>query len=505
LKGFKLSRKEAWLAGGAVVVLISALYAAVAGSAGGGPAIPTVRAGLSDFAVAVDSVGELDSEKAVTISSELKEESKIVFLTEDGIRVEEGDILIRLDPAIFEQAAAEMRARVEEMNAMVAVQQQTLEWEKIQAVREIRSAEFDLQVALLELEKQEKGDGPLEKSRLEGEMLDARKKYEELEGYISDLEALAERGYSNPLEIAQARAKVEQLREGYEVAKRQFESYTNYILPTQINTAKAKVQKNRMLIEQTKRGEGFKIGKAIAELDKSKKEYLSFKAALEEAEKQLERTVIRAPQAGLAVLKETYREGELRKPRIGDTVLRNQPLLFLPDITEMMVKVLVREVDLHKIAVGKPAEIRVDAYPDLMMTGEVSFIGVLAERRQEVRGGEKYFRVHVEISGEDSRLRPGMTARVRIIAQARTENVLTLPIQAVFLEEERPFCFVVRGDGFEKREVRLGAQNESLVQITSGLRRGERICLSRPPAERVRRVRLLPPGKKETASGPGSH
>ena len=502
MTGFKLSRKQAWLAGAGAVIVIAVLYAAVAGSSGGSPAIPTLKAGLTDFEVVVDSVGELDSEKAVTISSELKEESKIVFLIEDGIRVDEGDVLVRLDPALFEQVVAEIKAKVEEMNALVAVQQQTLEWEKIQAEREIQSAEFDLQIAQLELEKLEKGDGPLEKSRLEGEMLDAKKKYEELEGYISDLEALAEKGYSNPLEIAQARTKVEQLREGYEVARRQFDSYINYILPTQINTSKAKVQKNRMLIEQTKRGEGFKIGKAIAELDKSKQEYLSFKAALGEAEKQLEKTVIRAPQAGLAVLKETYREGELRKPRIGDTVLRNQPLLFLPDITQMLVKVLIREVDLHKIAVGKTAETRVDAYPDLALIGEVSFIGVLAERRQEVRGGEKYFRVHVDILDEDSRLRPGMTARVRIIAQARKEKVLTLPIQAVFLDEGKTFCFMVRGDGFEKREVRLGAQNESVVQITAGLQRGERICLSRPPTKRVKRVRLLPKGKREAVDGP---
>lgn len=486
-----------WLAGGAVLIGIAALYAAISGSAGGGVSIPTVRAGLGDFSVVVDAVGELDSNKAVTISSELKEESKIVYLIEDGIQVEKGEVLVRLDPALFEQAVSEIRTKVAEMNALVAVQQQTLEWEKIQAEREIQTVQFDLQVSLLELEKLEKGDGPLEKSRLEGEMLDAQKKYEEMEGYIGDLEALAEKGYSNPMEVAQAKAKLAQLKEGYEVARRQFESYTDYILPTQINTAKAKVQKNRMLIEQTKRGEGFKIGRAIAELDKSKQEYLAFKAALEEAEKQLERTVIRAPQAGLAVLKETYREGELRKPRIGDTVLRNQPLLFLPDITEMMAKVLIREVDLHKISVGKPAEVKVDAYPDLVLEGKVSFIGVLAERRQEVRGGEKYFRVHVDISGFDERLRPGMTSRVRIIALERTAKALTLPIQAVFLEEERAYCYVVRGDGFEKREVSLGPRNESFVQILSGLAKGERVCLSRPPAGNVRRTRELPREKKD--------
>lgn len=497
MKRIRIRGTYIWIAGTAAVFLIAILYSAISAGNGRISSIPTARASFNDFEVAVDTVGELDSENAVTIGSELKEESKIVFLIEDGIHVGKGDILIRLDPSIFEQTVAEAKANVEEMNALVAVQQQTLEWEKIQAEREIKSAEFDLQVALLEQEKLEKGDGPLEKSRLEGEMLDAKKKYEELEGYIADLKALAAKGYSNPLEITQAMEKVAQLREGYEVAKRQYDSYTDYILPTQVNAAKAKVQKCRMLIEQIKRGEGFKIGKAIAELEKSKKEYSTHKTALEEAEKELEKTVIRAPQAGLAVLKETYRGGELRKPRIGDTVIRNQPLVFLPDITDMMARVLVREIDLHKISLGKPAEIRVDAYPDLELGGEVSFIGVLAERRQEIRGGEKYFRVHVSISGENNLLRPGMTSRVRIIAQKRAEKVLTVPIQAVFLDDNVPFCFIVRGEFFEKRELNLGAQNEDVVQINEGVKRGDRVCLSRPPVERVRRTVLLPVRDKE--------
>ena len=486
------------LAAGGVGIILFVIWFFVLRGAPEIQAVPLATVGLSEFEVNVHAVGELDSEKSITISSGLREEGKIVYLIDDGSPVEAEDDLVRLDPTPFEQKVSELTSQVNEWNALVASQQQSLEWEKIQAEREVQSAQFDNQVAVLELQKLEKGDGPLEISRLEGAMLDAKKKYNDLNGYIKDLVELERKGYSNPLEIAQAKERVDKLKEGYEVATQQYESYKDYILPTLVKTARAKVEKTKMIIEQTKKGSGFKIGMALAELNKGKQEYQTLKRMLQDAQAELEKTVIKAPQKGLVVLKEAYRDGEMRKPRIGDTVIQNQPVLFLPDISSMMAKVLIREVDLHKIDIGKAVEVRVDAYPDLSFNGEVSFVGILAERRQEVRGGEKYFKVNISIDEPDSRLRPGMTARVRILAQEKIEKTIAVPIHAVFQVEDRRFCFIARPGGYEMREVSTGAQNEEFVQVLDGLRKGEKVCLSRPPQRMVRSTRYLEMIQKAT-------
>ena len=459
-------------------------------------AVETVTVKPGEFGVEVFAVGEIDSEKSITISSGLREDGKIVFLIDDGSRVAKGDILVRFDPSPFEQVVDELTAKMNEWNALVAAQQQSLEWEKIQAEREIQTAEYDLEVAELELQKKEKGDGPLELSRLQSIMLEENKKFEDMTGYIKDLEDLEKKGYSNPLEIEQAKEKVKKLKDASDAATRQFEAFKDYILPTQIRTAKAKVEKSKMIIEQTRKAAGFQIGKAIAELDKSKQEFTTYSQFLEEAKAELEKTVIRAPQPGLVVLKEAFRDAEMRKPRVGDTVIQNQPILFLPDISSMMAKVLIREVDLHKVDVGKPSEIRVDAYPDLVMGGKVSFIGILAERRREVSGGEKYFKVNVSIYESDPRLRPGMTARVRITAMEKTAKALTVPVHAVFEEDGRFFCYSAGPRGIERREVAVGAQSEDLVQIVDGIDPGAHICLSRPPQRIVRKTKYLEPARK---------
>jgi len=449
--------------------------------------IPTAKVSPDIFAVNVNAVGEIDSEKSITISSNLREEGKIIFLIEDGTHVKKGAVLVKFDQTLFEEKVTQLNSKVKEWNTIVAAQQQTLEWEKIQSQQKISNAGYDNQVAVLELQKMEKGEGPLELSRLEEAVAEKKKNYEELKGYIKDLEDFKKKGYSNPMEVALAKERVEQLKKSYEVSQQKYDSYKNYILPTQIKTAKAKVEKTSMNIDQTRMGEGFKIGKAIAELNKSKQGLLNYKNLLEDANKEIEKTIIVAPQAGLAILKEAYWEGEMRKPRVGDNVIRNQPILFLPDISFMLVKVLIREVDLYKINLEKPAEIRIDAYPDLLFQGEVSNIGVVAEKRREVSRGEKYFKVYVSMKGSDKRLRPGMTARVKITSLPKSENVLTVPVNAVFQENKKNYCYIAKSSGFEMREVLLGIQNDVVVQVLKRVKEGEMICLSRPPLDLVKR------------------
>jgi HlyD family secretion protein len=453
--------------------------------------IPLAAVTYKPLEVSVNAVGQLDSVNAVTISSELKGEIKIIWLIEDGTMVKTNDVLAKFDPQKFEENVFDLTSKVKEWEALVNAHEQLYEWEKNQAYREIRTAEYDLKVAKLELQKLIEGDGPLELSRLEEELTEKTAKYDELKGYIEELKELEKKGYQYPVEIAQAIKKLEMLEKEYFVAKKKYESYKNFFLPTSIETAKSKVERAKMILNQVKKGVGFKIGKANAELKKSKNEVEKFKRQLKNAENDLKKTVMRSPQAGLVVLKENFQKGEFRKPRVGDMIYHNQPILFLPDISTMMVKVLIREVDLNKLKLGKKVLITVDAYPDIKLTGKVSFIGALAERREEIKGSEKYFKANVQIVEKEELLRPGMTARVKIIAKEGREDVLTVPINAIFQENGKYFVFVDVQNSFQKREVRVGLQNLESAEILEGVEKDERVGLIKPEESKIKSVKYL--------------
>jgi HlyD family secretion protein len=248
--------------------------------------------------------------------------------------------------------------------------------------------------------------------------------------------------------------------------------------------ARAKVKRSESELEQIKKSAAIRIAKATAELNRAEQELRAAEAALEEADLQLSRTLIRAPIPGLAVLREVYIQGERRKVQVGDTVWRNQPLVYLPDISEIAVNAEVREVDLHKLQKDMPADVFVDAYPETRFRGTVQSIGVLAERRTAVKSPEKYFQVTIIVEGYDKRLRPGMTSKVDIRSGEATD-ALIVPLNALFEYEGCKCCYVAVGNEYEMREVLLGVQNEDFAEIKQGLVEGEKICLIEPPTHKL--------------------
>ncbi|KPJ78799.1 MAG: hypothetical protein AMJ54_01535 [Deltaproteobacteria bacterium SG8_13] len=432
------------------------------------------------FDITVSAIGVLDAARSHMVSSTIRgDRGKIIFLVGDGTPVAKGDVVVRLDPAPFEEEVRRLESDVQALEAAVEANGQMLEWEKSQVEREIRNAEYNLQVAVLDLKRLREGDGPLKLAGLKSEMTKLEEEYRRYLSYIRDLEELSQKGFGNEREISTAREKCAELKEQFGAAEQNFSSYRNHVLPSLIKTGEAKVQQAEMELGQLKKGGVFRIAKAKASYDEVGGKLKTVKAYLAAARLELEKTIIRAPSDGIAIHFEAYREGSKRKPREGDSVLPNQPLVYLPDISSMVVKTQVREIDLHKIVVGQNCRVQVDAYPESVFAGEISFVGALASEFQRLGRGEKYFELTIALKDQNDRLRPGMTARVTILS-ATVKEQLVIPVQAVFQEGGATYCYRHSGAGFEKVGVITGRQNEDLVVIRSGLNPGDRISLVKP-------------------------
>ena len=438
-----------------------------------------------ELRVRVHSVGELDALRSTVISSQLTgNDAKIVWLIDEGTRVATGDVLIQLDSKPFEQAVEKYKDLVRELEVKLDAEGQLLAFEKNQVEQDIESKEYELKTARIDLNKLEKGDGPLEMDRLQSDALKAETRFRNFSQYLGELEAMLAKGGLKEDDILDVRKQLEEAAQEYKTAKTKYDNFKTYVYPSEVEKAKANVAKCQLSLEQAKKGGGFRIGKAIASQKMAKSELENARFKLTRALEELEGTAIKAPLPGMVVLKEAYRDGENRKPRIGDSVMGNQPLVYLPDVSRMVVKTQVREIDLHKVSQGKKAVVRVDAYPHLTLSGEVTGIGVLGKIQDGAKGREKYFTVEVLLNAEENQLRPGMTARVEIAAS--DVNGLTVPVQSVFQEEDGPHCYVQQGAGFQRQSVALGSGNEHFQEIVSGLTEGDRVALIRPAASIVK-------------------
>lgn len=444
------------------------------------------RVERGELNIDVQTVGVLDAARTHMVSSAVRgDKGKIISLVEDGALVSKHDVLVRLDPTPFESEVHRLGGEVRSLAASVESAKQMLEWEKNQTEREIRTAKYNLTVAQLELRRLVEGEGPLQLAQYKGELDKAKEELSRYQAYILELGKLQEQGFANPTEMTQARQKVDQLGELYQIARQRYESYKDHVLPTSIETARAKVDKTEMEIEQLKKGMAFKVARAVAVLAEVQGKLETSQASLEQALAELKKTTIQAPFGGIAILYETFREGQKRKPRVGDRVWQNQPLLYLPDISTMIVKTQIREVDLHKVAMDQTCSVRVDAYPDILFHGKVTLIGMLATERFEGGLGEKYFQLTVTLTGKNDRLRPGMTARITVDSE-NAANILFVPVHAVFNDGSRNYCYLMEKEGkFRTKAVVLGRQNEDSVEIVSGLDKGDRVSLLKPPLDQI--------------------
>ena len=445
------------------------------------PDLPTAMVQKRDIKVEVKTVGELEAARSITIASSIKgDQGKIIELIGDGLYVQPGQVLIRLDSAPFEEKREKLRIQVKEQEAYVKTLEQTLEWEIIQSEHKNRMAFLELESAQLELDKVLYGDGPQEASRLKGALQKALLKYEELNAYSNDLIDLERQGFLNYAEVMQAEKKLSEEREAYEMAQLQYDSFIQHVHPMQIKKAEAHLKRAQVSQEEIAKGGTYGIAKSHTLLEQAKEVLHDCFLQLREAEQELLQTEIVAPAQGMVVLREEYRSSQKRKPRVGDVLLRNQPLIDLPDLSAMKIKTRVREVDLFKVTQGKKGKIRVDAYPQLAFSGTVSTIGVLALSDVGRFTEEKFFEVYMTLDQTDQRLRPGMTTRV-VIEGEEVSDVIAIPLHSLFNEGGENYCYIYQsGRQCERREVKIGISNDQWVEIKSGVREGEVVCLLNP-------------------------
>src|SRR5690606_2853544 len=150
---------------------------------------------------------------------------------------------------------------------------------------------------------------------------------------------------------------------------------------------------------------------------------------------------VTAPEDGGAI----YVKGGDGKPmKAGSQIQTWEPnVASLPDLTKMMSKTYVNEVDVRKVKVGQKVEIGLDAYPDKKLSGEVKRVANVGEQRPN--SDSKVFEVSIEIEGSDPTLRPSMTTSNRIIAKV-IEDALFVPLECLHTQSDS-ITYVIRKDG----------------------------------------------------------
>ena len=201
------------------------------------------------------------------------------------------------------------------------------------------------------------------------------------------------------------------------------------------------------------------------------------KLSLAQAENNLAKASLVAPFAGV-VTAVHVRAGE---QAVG-------PAITLVDTASTVLALKVNEIDLRHTNVGQTADVRLEAWPDQLLTGTVTMIA--AENQSQATNNAVVYIVHLQLDDTTLPLRLGMTGKADLILAER-ENVLLLPNRAITtnLETGESFVNLVQtGNGdeaIERVQISVGTRNSQFSEILDGLHEGDqvRVIAAPPPTE----------------------
>jgi len=173
------------------------------------------------------------------------------------------------------------------------------------------------------------------------------------------------------------------------------------------------------------------------------------------------------------------RYGEQKEIVVGTTMNRREIIGSIPDLSQLIVNVDVPEASRSKVKIGMRAEMRIKALPNLKLSGVVQKVSDMATNLVQYDASTpKIYPTVIQVDQTDPNLRPGMTVEVDMISEV-ISDVIYLPVEALYPKEGKVYCNILKGVGTEAREVTTGRSSNSYVEITNGLKEGDRVMLSR--------------------------
>ena len=427
----------------------------------------TAKVEQGDVVVSVRETGTVEPIKRVEVKSKVA--GKIVELAVDaGDTVEEGQLIARLD-------VPETEAQRDQVKAQLAGARAGLEQARLSLAQSRETVESQVQQAQANLRATRGAVRQADTSRRDAERVyQNKRRLLDMGGYVSQ----------NDVDSAKA---------ALDLAADQFLSAEEGV--RQQEAALAMAESRRTDVEM---GESRVVG-ARASLQQ-------VQDSLIEIESRVRDAVIRAPCSGV-VIGRHFREGEI--VTAVSYYGAGEPIVTIGDLSTMLVKVDLNEVDVAKVHLGLPVKITADALPRADYTGTVTRISPASLPPAAAYGQSASptvrFPIEVTVSGSPAELKTGMTANVEIVCDEE-KDVLWVPNDALFEKDDKWQVSVVTGkDKTEERvtktpilgrlfrsrdrskgklstkdrEVTMGLASDTRTEIRSGLKKGEEVELGK--------------------------
>lgn len=429
-----------------------------------------VKVERGEFTHDITEHGDVESASNVEIRCEVQalgtSGTTILWILPEGTYVQPGDKLVELDKSSLEDSL--VKQEIVCANSEAAVIQST----------------NDVACAKIALEEYVSGTLKQDLMAIENESLLAQENSNRAKDYATYSEKLAAKGFVTQVQLEADRFAEKKALKDLAMANKKkaiLLEYTSAKMTRQLE-ANIKTAEARLL--------------AVTDSHKLDTE------KLELIKTQIEKCVIKAPEAGQVVYasQRDARGGNEIIIEEGALVRERQVIIRLPDPQRMQVTAKINEAKVSQVVVGMPCIIRMDAFPEVEMVGKVKKVSEYPAPTSWFNSHVKEYATVVSIDDPPPGLRPGLTAEVKIRV-AQLPDVVQVPVQALFEHGGRHYCIVREGEGWKAQPVEIGRTNDKFVVIREGLAANQRVALnSAAYREHVDLPQLAPETKGKPSS-----
>jgi HlyD family secretion protein len=461
-KALRGGRKRMWLIMGLVGAgaLAVTVIPDTGSSQDSGPRLTyTVKRG--DLIVTIIEQGTLESKENTEIKCKVRTETvPITWVIESGSKVEPGDVLVRLATLAYEDRLNQVSRWVHSARATLA--RSTANTKRAQlAVSEYLEGRYRTQ--LMTLQK---------------DLAIAESNLRTAQNMLAHAETMAQRGYVAALDLERSTIAVTQAQLNVGVKQKEIGVLTDYTKAMELETLKGDLAAGRARHEANK-----------AQLKNAEAQLILCQGDLANCE-------VRAEKRGTVI----YPTGQPweRVPEIeeGANIYMGQTMLLMPDLSQMQVKLGIRESFIDRMNTGLTARV---ALPNRTLDGEVTSVASVAKPAAWWNGNTVRYDTVVTL-GSVTGLMPGMSAEVEVIV-AEHRDVLTIPVAAIVDTAQGVFCWIKTETGPVKTSLNLGDSNDRFTIVKAGLQAGDRVLLN-PLALEEAKALTEQPSDDATAQDP---
>lgn len=461
----KKRKPSRWLLGlmaaGAVMTVTGAIVLSQRGSSRIDLAELTVPVKSESLTLRIAASGSLVPAQSVNLSPKVAG-IVVQLLVEQGDRVQQGQVIARMDRRDLEGQAIQAQAAVVQARARLAEVQAGSRTEEInQAKARVSQAQAELARRI--------DSRPESVAEAANQVLAAESSAKLARTRVDRYSQLAKEGAETQDRLDEVLAEDQRAQANFQEARQRLDRVQEQT-GREIQQAQASVQEAQQAYQLSQRGP------RPEEVDQARAAVGEAVGRLRGVENQFRDTEIRTPFAGIITQKYAT-VGAFVTPTTSASATSSATSASIVALAqELEVLAKVPEVDIAKIRLGQQVEIKADAYPDQVFTGRVRLVSPEAIVEQNVTS----FQVRISLITGQEQLRSGMNSDLTFLGD-KVDNALVVPTVAIATEKSQTGVYLPgKDDKPEFKPVTIGSSIGSQTQVLDGVEAGQKVFIDFP-------------------------